>query len=527
MKRFFQATTKPFTAVTSSLPMILLACGMSFVAWYITFTNNLVMLYNDAMSHLNISRLVIDNLQPGLAQLGGVWLPLSHVLPLPLVWNNWAWQSGFAGSFVSMVAYILAVWAIYKTVLILTQKKAAAVIGGLAFGLNLNILYLQSTPLTEPLYVGLFALSALTFTLWVSQEKNVGYLLILGVLGFFQVLARYDGWFVVVMTAGLIALHELFIKRKSISETFGKLLLYGVPVAFGIALWLLWNILIFKDPLFFALGPYSARAQQAAIENSTGLITKGDWYYASLAYWYAMMHNVGLYVLTFASFGAAVFLFIKRGIISFSKKLLVLLFLASPIFFNILALFLGFSILNMPDLNWNPSGNSNNSWFNIRYGILALPIAAVLLGFFASWRKLAVVIAFEIIILQAHVMYTNGIVTIIDGQVGSSAFNAGNISGALGERVKPEDKVIMSIYSFNPVAYKSGIQLKQIVHEGVQDHWGDALKEPQKYAKWVVVANTEGDIVYKELITNKNKNFSKNYTMVYTGNNSSIYERNF
>ena len=72
---------------------------VSIVAWYINFRNGLITIYNDSMSHLDISRSVIDNIQPGLAQLGTVWLPLNHVLDLLLIWNNWAWHSGFAGSF--------------------------------------------------------------------------------------------------------------------------------------------------------------------------------------------------------------------------------------------------------------------------------------------------------------------------------------------------------------------------------------------------------------------------------------------
>jgi len=131
--------------------------GISFVAWIISYVNNLVTTYNDSMSHLNISRMVIDNREPGFSQLGGVWLPLTHILPIIFIWNDWAWHSGFAGSLFSMASYVLAVWSIYKMIYILTAKKMGALIGSLALALNLNMLYLQTTPMTEPIYIGCFA----------------------------------------------------------------------------------------------------------------------------------------------------------------------------------------------------------------------------------------------------------------------------------------------------------------------------------------------------------------------------------
>ena len=496
---------------------------LSFVAWYISYSNGLITIYNDAMSHLNISRLVIDNREPGLAQLGGVWLPMTHVMPLLLIWNDWAWQSGFAASFFSMVAYVLSVWAIYKSIFLITKKQAASIIGGLAFAFNLNMLYLQTTPMTEPMYIGIFCLSALVFTYYLTKTDNTKYLLLLGVLGFFQVLTRYDGWFVIGIIAMLIAAYEFFVAKRKFSEVFGKVFLFGTPVAFGIALWLLWNLLIFKDPLFFAFGPYSAHAQQAIYEARGALFTKGDVLSSTVTYTYAALHNIGIYIAAVALAGLAYFFITRKLAIAWSVKAIFLLFLASPIIFNILALYLGFSIIFTPPVTFNQS-LPEGPWFNIRYGLLALPLVAVLVGLFASWRKLAWVIVIEVMILQAFMMYSSGIVTIIDGNKGISSFEAADISQGIKDRVKPDDSVLMSIYSFNPVIHRSGIQLDQIVHEGVSKQYPDALSHPERHVEWIVMANTPGDQVYKVLMIDKNKDFLKNFELVYTGNDASIYK---
>src|SRR5689334_14475746 len=58
------------------LVTILVATALS-VGSFIYFYNHYdTLLYGDAHSHLDIARRVFDNTTPGLAQLGGVWLPL-------------------------------------------------------------------------------------------------------------------------------------------------------------------------------------------------------------------------------------------------------------------------------------------------------------------------------------------------------------------------------------------------------------------------------------------------------------------
>ncbi len=506
-------------------PIILLIL-LSIVSWLVAYSHNLTLSYNDSMSHLNISRLVFDNQEPGLSQIGSVWLPLNHLLQLIFVWNDFAWRTGLAGSIFSMSSYVISVLAIYKIVFILTKNRIGAVVGGLAFALNLNILYLQSTSLTEPLYIALFLISMLLFTLWITKRNNAKYLMLIGVIGFFQVIARYDGWFVVFIEALLISYTEIAVYRVSLRECLGKVLLFGLPIIFGISLWFLWNGLIFGNPLFFLIGPYSAHAQQATIAESGKLLTKGNIIYSFADYGFAILDNIGTYDLFLALSGFIAFLLIQKRNFSLNKKLLIIAFLLSPIIFNILALFLGFSILNVPQLNWNPSGTIQGQWFNVRYGVLALPFVAVLIGFFASWRKLAVVIAIGIIITQASFMYSAGIITITDGTIGSSAFRAKNVARELQNIVKPNQTILMSMSVFNPVAFKSNLELKQIIHEGVSKKWASALRGPEAYADIILMGGNgnSGDPVRRALTITYHNTFLQNYEKVYEDNEGVIYK---
>jgi len=500
-----------FTAVLSALSY----------AW--SYANGYSLAYNDALSHLNISRAVFDNIEPGFAQLGSVWLPLNHVLYLTLIWNDWAWHSGFAGSIFSMIAYVISVWGIYKIIEIVTENKVAALLGGICFALNLNMLYLQTTPLTESLYLMLFVLSVLYFLKFITKD-DPKYLFLLGFLGFLQVLCRYDGWFVVGVEFLLIAYYEAILHKREFKEVVGKLIVFVFPIAFGVGLWLIWNLLIFGNLLYFANGPYSALAQQTTIESRAGLITKRNWNISFWAYWLDTIAVNGRYIIILSFAGLVNFFFQKKIKIDFSKKTLLLLLLISPIVFNIIALYLGFSIINLPELKWNPSGQFSDQWFNTRYGIFALPLIAFFVGIFSSLKEKFITVAvIAIILFQAAVLYNDGIITIVDGTVGTSAFSYNDISQELKRTVQKDDKVLVSFSK--PTMFKSELPLKQFIHEGVSRQWSYAILKPEDYAKWIVMSNYDtGDPVYTELVKKQNNRFLNFYKLSYRGDRASIYK---
>src|SRR5260370_16158690 len=94
--------------------VIAVACLVSVVAYLHFYPGGETVAYGDAKSHLLIARRVVFADTPGAGQLGGVWLPLPHILMLPLIWDNWAYYSGFAGSGVMVVAYLACAVRLYK-----------------------------------------------------------------------------------------------------------------------------------------------------------------------------------------------------------------------------------------------------------------------------------------------------------------------------------------------------------------------------------------------------------------------------
>jgi hypothetical protein len=518
MKNVIQ--TKLFAIIS-----IMLLVATSIAAWIFSYTRELSLAYNDSMSHVNIARFVIDNQEPGLAQLGSVWLPVNHVLPLLFVWNDWAWRTGMAATVFSMASYIISCIAIYKTTLLLTKNKIAGVIAGLAFATNLNMLYVQSTPLTEPLYVCFFSLSVYIFARWLLEKNNGKYLLLLGALGFLQVLTRYDGWFVVAMQGGLIALHELFAGKENRKQLIGKLFLYGLPIGFAVGLWILWNAVIFNDPLYFAYGQYSSHAQEKLIEQNSGLLSKGDIVHSMLTYGYTMIHNIGEWVLGFALLGLAAFFLFFKGVISSWKKIVFILLLASPIIFNVVSMYLGFSTIQIPEFYGDPVNDISSQWFNVRFGIVALPFAAILLGMFAGWQRLAPILVVLVIVLQTLLTSKSGVITATDGLQGSSSFQYHGVSNVLRLVARSNETVLMSISFFNPVAHRSNISLQQLIHEGVSNKWDEALENPQDYADLIVMGEgiNAHDPIHQKLVGSENLEIY--YEKIYSDDKASIYRK--
>src|SRR3990172_9751529 len=143
--------TKVFSAFKINPILILGAILVIFsvLAYGRFLQNGLGLAYNDARSHLDIGRRVVESLKPGLAQLGSVWLPLTHLLMVPTVWDDFMWHSGLSGAIQSMIAFVATGILIYKFLERLKVDLFSRLIGVAVFAVNLNVLYLQSTAMTE------------------------------------------------------------------------------------------------------------------------------------------------------------------------------------------------------------------------------------------------------------------------------------------------------------------------------------------------------------------------------------------
>src|SRR6266478_8469630 len=105
------ATTDPDIFLVAQL-----AATISIASFFYYLRSGELLLYGDAVAHINIARRVVDSMTPGPLQLGTVWLPLPHILMLPFVVSRWMWQTGIGGAIPSLIAYLLSVIGIFLLV---------------------------------------------------------------------------------------------------------------------------------------------------------------------------------------------------------------------------------------------------------------------------------------------------------------------------------------------------------------------------------------------------------------------------
>jgi hypothetical protein len=492
--------------------LVIILLGIISIFSFIFFYNNgLGLAYNDSRSHLDIGRRVVEGLKPGLAQLGSVWLPLPHVLMIPTIWHDFFWHTGLSGAIQSMISFIATGLLIMAFLRHLKVGFFGQIVGLIAFVFNFNIIYLQSTAMTELLLIATLLASSYELLRWYTTDKLV-YLIRTAFWIMLTTLIRYEGWFLLFHATVLVLLYGW--KKYGLKNIEGMFFFFTSFAGVGVVLWLLWNLMIFGDPLYFALGPYSAHSQQEQIESAGLLLTKGNALFSTYTYSVATVYNVGIFPMLLAIIGGIYFVFDKS--IGLRAKLASTTLLA-PFIFNVLALFLGHSVLFIPEI-------MGDSWFNIRYGIMMLPAVAIGIGYLVHRLKsLRFVILFLLLFVTFFSFTSWDAVTIDDAKAGSSQKNVSEVSGWLAENASDEKGfILISAASHDAIIFTSGLPMKKFIHEGTGKYWDNATTMPDRWARWIIMrTNDETDLTFK--LTNESEQLFK-YDLIHTFPFADIYQ---
>ena len=520
----------------SVLAVTTLAAMGASVASYLYFVDRGVTLaYPDAVSHLLIARRVIDSPTAGVAQLGAVWLPLPHLLSVPLVWVNAWYYSGFAGSLISMIAYVLTVRYAYLTASSLTGSRAGGVVAAVAFGANPNVLYVQSTPMTEMLLIACIAAAVYYLMRWCQTGRYM-HLAATAAAVFLASLSRYEGWVLFVAIAGIVAYvtwrrtglaggsdlvadgrARRFWSRFQAIEA--NLIFYACLAASGIAGWVLWNAVIFHDPFYFQSGPFAKPSLW--VSHSEKAI--GHWGVSALTYLYAMTNNVGGLALALGTVGFAYYLARTRLRIDAIAPLALTVFVP----FYVYALYSGQRPLHVVQIT--------GSLYNVRFGLLmALPVA-IFMSFLVTavtnssriWLRRGVFAALVAgSAACAGLVLHGGIDTLKEAaEFRATPSEQANAAAALWLRSHYDGgKVLMESFGNETVTFSSRISLGQIIYEGSFRQWGPDLASPASHGiRWIYMRRTPGnqDQVFSSL---HGSALLSSYSLVYQDPARLIYE---
>jgi hypothetical protein len=314
--------------------------------------------YGDAEAHLNIARRIVDSRTSGYEQIGSPWLPLPAALTVLFAGYDPWWRNGLAGAIPSSACFVLAGLFLFSAVRRAVNSSAAAIAALGIFALNPNLLYLQATPMTEPIFLAGF-MALLYCTVLFRDTQSLWTVAGAGVASLAASLSRYDGWFLIPF----VTLYFLIASRR---RRLRAALVFGAVASLGPLYWLAHNWWIYGNALEFYNGPYSAKGiyQRGLAEHGLSHRSPSDhnWPKAWLFFRTAARLGAGWGAVIVAALGIA-------GVLR-KRALWPLFFLALLPVFYLWRLYAGESPIQVPELWYG-------SYYNTRYGLSALALLAL------------------------------------------------------------------------------------------------------------------------------------------------------
>jgi len=515
-----------------------LATCVSVFSFLFYFRHGEVLLYGDAVAHMNIARRVFDSQTPGPLQLGTVWLPLPHLLMIPFLISDSMWQQGVGGSLPSMIAYVFGVVGVFRLVRDLLSAggeldspvRVAAWTAAIIYGANPNLIYMQSTAMGESLYLALSVWAVAYFLEFARGDSNAvvkcGWCLAAASW------TRYDGWFLTiaaVASVGVIAglsrkdgsnsrpkKRELKARRQERAQV-AKFILIAAAAP---ALWLVYNGIVYRNPLEFENGPYSAKAIEKRTQTAgtvghpgSGNVAAASLYFLKAAQW--NMADKEWLQKTWIALGLLALVAIQ-----FSRsnpmpaytvsRWLALGLLLIPLPFYALSIAYGGVPIFIPA--WWPF-----SHYNVRYGLQVLPgfavAVAILMHWAMTWVRLAgrLRVAASLAIVALVVTSYFSIwhadpICLSEAKINMRTRNQfeRQIAGWL-KGLPADSTLLMYLGDHVGAVQQAGIPLKRVINEGnhrtwrqpadPEGLWEHALSNPAHYADYVIAF--EGDPVWQ------------------------------
>ena len=501
---------KPSASGSEMVLVAQIAAAVSIASFFYYLRHGDLLLYGDAVAHINIARRVFDSRTPGLLQLGTVWLPLPHLLMLPFLLPRLLWQTGIGGSVPSLIAYVFSVTGVFRLVRTApgvdsdsVPARFAAWLAAVIFALNPNLIYLQTTAMTEPVYLAFFIWVTVFFSDFVrrageSPSARVNPSLTkCGLCLAGACLTRYDGWLLAVVMSAIALVIGLRPKFARLRRTVAKFILLA---AASPLLWLAYNAAVYHNPLEFANGPYSARAieQKTAVPGYPPHPGTND---LPLAFKYFFKSaELNLAAGKWQIFWVSALLFGTFVVLLFQRTFLPLLVLWTPALFYTLSVAYSGAPIFIP--TWWPF-----SHYNVRYGVEMLPAFAVftavaaygLLRFAASNRtKLAIAAVFLLPPVISYVqVFRSGPVSFEEAVINSRTRMAleSEVAHYL-EALPPDSTILMYVGGHVGAIQQAGIPLAHVINEGNHRTWKQpadpdglwerALQHPAAYADFAV-----------------------------------------
>ncbi|MDD8018085.1 MAG: hypothetical protein PHP42_06905 [Bacteroidota bacterium] len=315
--------------------------------------------FGDAVSHIVRARQFIDSQQPGMLNIGTVWLPLPHLLLLPFVAFDELFYSGMAGAMIGIPFLVGTGLLLFSIIQSLTNSRSIAFFLALLFGLNPNIIYMALTPMSEMTLLFFLTLGGYALLKWLRSEKE-RWMIVCAVAVLCATLCRYEAWLLPPFVS-ILALRKgmMLWRQEKKSDAFSMGVIAGIGWI-GIVFWFCWNYVQYGDALKFAHWTYSVG--KSAVQSTP---------HHRLQDLFLIIAKALLWIFGPMMVGAgAAILFSLKKIFAQKEQLLLLLFFFLPAFFSVSAILIGFAPVDQWWWNWR---------FVLMFGLFLSTAGAVVL----------------------------------------------------------------------------------------------------------------------------------------------------
>ena len=474
----------------------------SFLFFY--FNEHWHLNYSDTYAHLNMARKIFDNLTPGFEQLGGQWLPLLHILIAPFTLNNFLWHSGIAGAIVSMPAFILSIYLIFKTIDLFFQDKKSAFLGALVYMLSINMLYLQTMAMME----SLFNLTIIGSTYFISKwaiRNNVFDLVAGGAFVALSTLTRYEGYSVLIISI-LSVLLIAFLKRDKIGKKSieGIFILFTIVAGVGILFWTIYLNVVFDDPFHWLhplqeLSSISIEQDTSSVDNThEDVIAESNANNPSQithSLFSATLFTNGAIVCSIALVGFIILLLHSSTKIKQSYHFIGLILIPISTYLFLLATttlgnitIYGPSIFDLGIFNkWSNYAIENG----MRYTLSFLPFVAFFSAIITVGNIKRQLFVFSMIILQFIFALIGPLFLTYNFAVKwKQVYTQTPQHIDYLQNNYTTGLILISTLTHDEDMFKYNISYKNYIHEGAYKYWNESLENPAKYADWIIMNNT-------------------------------------
>jgi len=462
----------------------------------------------DARAHLVVARRILDSLTPGWQQVGAVWLPLPHLVNMLPVQIDWLYRTGASAIAFSVLSVTIAVWAIASTIVRTTGSISGAATAAALILLNPNVLYLQSTPMTEPMLFAATIVAVMFTCEWLDGLRTP----VAGGLALAAAcLTRYEAW---PIAAAVVLLAVLVLVRRG--TRLGTAVAGAAHLAAPAAL----AIILFLVNSRWTIGSWFVSSGFFVPENTEALA------HASVA-----LHQVrlGLFqlsgtALVWSGYAGAALVAIacvlERGLMPGEKatafraghgSLLVLVALAASA-----------AVPWYAYLQGHP--------FRIRYDVPLIAACGALAGAGVGllWRPARFIVAVTVVaaaLLQAHPLDRNAPLIRESQRDAANKVGRATVSAFLVQHYAG-GTIMMSMGSLGHYMHDlsaQGFHIRDFLHEGNGDIWALALTRPRTVVRWIAIEEKAegGDALYQE--ARNHPRFLEGFERVAEGGGVALY----